>query len=236
MKRFIAILCVLVILMLGALCALCFGKPQWIDKAVLKVGDYIAEKTENNFAYQQSDAELTRIVSAQFPLQETYAPDDLVNLYEHKERSFQLARADIELRQPAFDAAQEMFLAAKADGVEGFILTSGYRTREYQQQLYEESDGSGYVNAPGESEHEYGLTFDVTAYSDSGAFADTEQFKWLSEHCWDYGFILRYPADKERITGVPYEAWHYRYVGAEAAREMKENNWCLEEYAVYRAK
>lgn len=235
MKRLISVLCVLVILMLAALYALYLGKPQWFNRLSSYVTGPVVVKTDENFPYAQSDEALTRIVSARFPLEEEYAPDDLVNLYEHKERSFQLARADIELRRPAFDAAQEMFLAAAADGVEGFILSSGYRTRDYQQTLYEES-GTGYVNAPGESEHEYGLTFDVTAYSDNGVFAETEQFAWLHEHCWEYGFILRYPEDKEALTGVPYESWHYRYVGKEAAQRMKENNWCLEEYAAYRAK
>lgn len=235
MKRLISLLCVLVILMLAALCALYFGKPHWFERLASYVTGPIVVQTNESFPYAQSDEELTHIVSARFPLAEEYTPDDLVNLYEHKERSFQLSRADLELRQPAFDAAQEMFLAAKEDGVEDFILTSAYRTRSYQQTLYEESN-TGYVNAPGESEHEYGLTFDVTTYSDSGVFADTEQFAWLCEHCWDYGFILRYPADKEALTGVPYESWHYRYVGKDAALLMRDNNWCLEEYAVYHAK
>ena len=218
MKRLISLLCVLAILMLAALCALYYGKPHWFDRIAAYVTGPVKVKVDEKFPYQQSSEELTHIVSPRFPLEEAYRPDDLVNLYEHKERSFQLAR--------------EMFLAAKADGVEGFIISSGYRTREYQQTLYEESN-TGYVNAPSESEHEYGLTFDVTAYIDFGEFADTAQFAWLSEHCWEYGYILRYPADKEKYTGVPYESWHYRYVGVEAAQEMKKNNWCLEEYAAY---
>ena len=233
MKRLISLLCVLAILMVTALAALYYGKPQWFDRIAAYVTGPVMVKVDAQFPYKQSEEELTRIISPRFPLQEAYVPDDLVNLYEHKERSFQLARADIELRKPAFDAAQEMFAAAAADGVEGFILSSGYRTREQQQTLYEESN-TGYVNAPGESEHEYGLTFDVTAYSDSGMFADTPQFAWLYAHCWEYGFILRYPEDKEALTGVPYESWHYRYVGREAALEMQRSGWCLEEYAAYR--
>ncbi|MDR2657613.1 MAG: M15 family metallopeptidase, partial [Oscillospiraceae bacterium] len=73
-----------------------------------------------------------------------------------------------------------------------------------------------------------GLAFDVTSYG--GGFENTPQFRWLSEHCWDYGFILRYPEGKEGITGIPYEPWHYRYVGAIIAREIHENGWTLEEY------
>ena len=120
--------------------------------------------------------------------------------------------------------------AAKADGVSGFILSSGYRTRERQSELYAESS-SGYVNAPGESEHELGLSFDVTARTDESSFDKTEQFRWLSAHAHEYGFVLRYPVGKESLTGVPYESWHYRYVGIDAAQTIHDNGWCLEEYA-----
>jgi D-alanyl-D-alanine carboxypeptidase len=83
---------------------------------------------------------------------------------------------------------------------------------------------------PGASEHQTGLAFDVTAYRNGGGFEDTEQFRWLKAHCSDFGFILRYPEGKEEITGIPYEPWHYRYVGVEVAREIHENGWTLEEY------
>ena len=129
------------------------GEPDWasgVRKALTRPNRRaVAVTTDETFPYRQSGDELTRIVSARFPLEEDYAPDDLINLYEHKDRGFELSRADIELRQPAYEAAQAMFTAAKADGVAGFILTSGFRTREYQQTLYEEGD-TGYVNAPGQ--------------------------------------------------------------------------------------
>ena len=63
---------------------------------------------------------------------------------------------------------------------------------------------------------------------------DTAQFKWLIEHCWDFGFILRYPKDKTNVTGIAYESWHYRYVGEEAAKIIHDNNWTLEEYCAAR--
>lgn len=62
------------------------------------------------------------------------------------------------------------------------------------------------------------------------AQADTAEQKWLMEHCWEYGFILRYPEDKQDATGIIYEPWHYRYVGKEAALAMKASGQCLEEY------
>ncbi len=177
------------------------------------------------FAQGASDVLL---VNAFRPLPDGYSADALVELYG-EERSFQLASSDIRLTREAFEAANEMFSEAQKDGVDGFILTSGYRTEEKQRELYE-SDADGTAAMPGASEHQTGLAFDVTAYRDGGGFEDTEQFRWLEEHCWDYGFLLRYPAGKEGITGIPYEPWHYRYVGVEIAREIRENGWTLEEY------
>jgi D-alanyl-D-alanine carboxypeptidase len=232
MKRFISIFCICLILALGGAAAVYCFAPGVYTRIYRKFSRPTQAPTitlDPSFQYVQSEG-LTLLVSEQFPLEEPCCPDDLVNLYEHKERSFELARADIELRKPAFEAAQEMFTQAKADGVSGFIINSGYRTRERQGELYGESD-TGYVNAPGESEHELGLTFDVTTRTDKPAFDQTEQCAWLFAHAHEYGFILRYPEGKEAITGVPYESWHYRYVGKEAAQIIHDNGWCLEEYA-----
>ncbi len=167
------------------------------------------------------------LVNASHPLPEGYTPDDLVELYGEK-RSFQLAESDIRLERSAFEAANRMFRQAKKDGVDGFILSSGYRTEAEQRALYE-ADKDGTAAEPGASEHQTGLAFDVTAYSDGG-FKDTDQFRWLKAHCWDFGFILRYPEGREDVTGIPYEPWHYRYVGETIAAAIHENGWTLEEY------
>ena len=168
------------------------------------------------------------LVNASSPLPDGYEADELIDLYGEK-RSFQLASSDIRLSREAFEAANKMFRQAKRDGVDGFILTSGYRTEDEQRALYK-NDVDGMAAMPGASEHQTGLAFDVTAYRDSGGFEETDHFRWLKKHCWDFGFILRYPAGKEEVTGVPYEPWHYRYVGAEVAQEIHENGWTLEEY------
>ena len=169
------------------------------------------------------------LVNAANPLPEGKEPEELVNLYEQK-RHFLLARSDIFLTQEAFEAANRMFRQAEDEDMNGFILTSGYRSREKQAELYL-SQQDGTAQPAGCSEHETGLAFDVTARSD-GDFEATPQFKWLSEHCWDYGFILRYPKGKEQITGIAYEPWHYRYVGEEAAKLIRDHGWTLEEYCL----
>jgi D-alanyl-D-alanine carboxypeptidase len=88
---------------------------------------------------------------------------------------------------------------------------------------------------PGASEHQAGLSVDIVTLRHqvlNDAFADTKAGKWLAEHAHEYGFILRYPKDKEEITGINYEPWHFRYVGKEAAEQIYELGCCLEEYVM----
>jgi D-alanyl-D-alanine carboxypeptidase len=179
-------------------------------------------------AITQTQSSDVLLVNASNPLPDGFAAGGLVDLYG-EERSFQLASSELRLTRETFEAANRMFEQARRDGVDGFILSSGYRTEDEQRALYK-NDEDGTAAKPGASEHQTGLAFDVTAYRDGGGFEDTEQFRWLKKHCWDFGFILRYPEGKEDVTGIPYEPRHYRYVGAEAAREIHENGWTLEEY------
>lgn len=168
------------------------------------------------------------LVNSDNPLPDDFQPEELVNLYANK-HSFRLARSDLFLERVAYEAANSLFKAAENDNMNGYTFTSCYRTREKQQEVYDASE-PGIAQLPGYSEHETGLAFDVTVRRDSVEFEDTKQFKWLIEHCWDYGFILRYPEGKEDITGIPYESWHYRYVGKDAAKFIHEYDLTLEEY------
>lgn len=128
-------------------------------------------------------------------------------------------------------------------------ICSSYRTQQDQEELFlnkvqrlmaqglseeEAYQEAGVVVAvPGTSEHQLGLAFDIVdtfdqSLTDDQAYTPTQQ--WLMEHSWEYGFVLRYPANKTEVTGIIYEPWHYRYVGDQAAREMHESGLCLEEY------
>lgn len=141
-----------------------------------------------------------------------------------------------------------MFQAADADGV-NLAVCSPYRDLNRQEWLFERKiksymkKGMSYMEAyslasqivmvPGASEHQLGLAIDIncdTYTSLDEGFADTEAGKWLAAHCYEYGFILRYPLGKEYITGVEYEPWHFRYVGKEAATAISEQGICLEEF------
>ena len=138
---------------------------------------------------------------------------------------------------------QEMFNDARAVGLSLFVR-EGYRTTKEQQQIMndkiKEYKNQGYskreakkmaeeyVAVPGTSEHQLGLSVDINA--DTTKCSSNKVYRWLDENAYKYGFVKRYPADKTDITGISNEPWHYRYVGKDAARTMKEENLCLEEY------
>ncbi|MCM1132431.1 MAG: M15 family metallopeptidase [Ruminococcus flavefaciens] len=115
------------------------------------------------------------------------------------------------------------------------IIYGSYRTKEFQQQLYdnftasEQGDDAPIVAKPGFSEHETGYAFDFSEIINYD-YQGTGNFEWLNKNGYKYGFIIRYPEDKEDITEFRYEPWHFRYVGIPHATYMTENNLCLEEY------
>jgi hypothetical protein len=130
-------------------------------------------------------------------------------------------------------ALNKMIKAAADDGITLF-LKSGYRSYETQKYLYNNyvaRDGVAaadrYSARAGHSEHQTGLAFDLNSLEQS--FGETKEGKWLAEHCHEYGFIIRYPKDKENITGYMYEPWHVRYLG-DVAEDVYESGKCLEEY------
>lgn len=148
----------------------------------------------------------------------------------------------------AYKPLCDMLAAGRKAGL-SFEICSSYRSVERQQELLDEdiddlmARGYSYKQAyaevtretmpPGFSEHATGLSFDIVSLGyqmlDSGQ-KKTEENKWLRKNCADYGFILRYPEDKEDITGISYESWHFRYVGKDIAKYITENGITLEEY------
>ena len=134
------------------------------------------------------------------------------------------------------DALKEMLSDCREAGYSPQIISS-FRTRSTQQWLYDHTANKADTAIPGHSEHECGLAADIVDAGSLGwadplidAQEDMPAQVWLMEHCQDYGFILRYPKDKEDITEIIYEPWHYRYVGKEHAAIIQENGICLEEY------
>lgn len=133
--------------------------------------------------------------------------------------------------EKAFSAMQD---AAAKDGLK-LEICSGYRTYDRQQKLYNDfcfRDGQKaadlYSARPGHSEHQSGLAIDVNTTSND-AFLKMPESAWLANHCWEYGFIIRYPEGKEDYTGYTYEASHIRFVGDDFAKKIHETGLCLEE-------
>ena len=195
----------------------------------------LAVQEESSAAPNPSDWRLT-LVNPWTPLPEGFQP--------------QLATVTggYQVDQRCAGPLEAMLAACQAAG-HAPVLCSAYRTQEMQASLYQslvtQRQAQGFslaqaqesaateVAAPGTSEHQLGLAVDIVDADYqllNHAQEDTSVQQWLLEHCWDYGFILRYPADKGDVTGIIYEPWHYRYVGREHAQAIRATGLCLEEY------
>ena len=150
---------------------------------------------------------------------------------------------NIQVEEETYGAYLELVKFFKTKNI-NIGIESAYRSFEEQQNVYDElteiygQDYADKVVAPvGTSEHHSGLAIDITIkingqYIDANAMSSEEEkiFEEIHKYLKDYGFILRYPKDKENITGYPYEPWHIRYVGKFIAKIIYENNYTLEEY------
>lgn len=149
------------------------------------------------------------------------------------------AKSGIYLVKEAKDNIERLISDAKGDGMNIRVI-SAYRSYSYQENLYNnyvKNDGvenaDTYSARPGYSEHQTGLVVDVTrAFDNFNNFENTNEYNWMLENAHNYGFILRYPKDKEDITTYSFEAWHYRYVGVELAKKIKASNLTFDEYYV----
>ena len=190
---------------------------------------------DNNFYENVEQTDTTKdtlmIVNKHYKLSDDYIPNNLV-IVESDHGYGNPIRADI------YEEFKKMYEAAKKDNVKIFIA-SPYRSISNQRELYnyylrydtvEKVDT--YSARPGHSEHHTGLAVDLIPEFglELDTFENSAGFKWMQENAHKYGFILRYPKDKEYITGYMYEPWHYRYVGIDAATIIKNENLTFEEY------
>lgn len=177
------------------------------------------------------------LVNPDHPLPEDFEAPELTELIN--DQSFDTR---------AYPYLQEMMDDARAEGYRPLICSS-FRTWDDQTWLFDrkvkscielgmapsqaQTEAAIWVAKPGTSEHQLGLAVDIVSMQYQvldDAQADTPLQQWLMAHCWEYGFILRYPEDKTDITKIGFEPWHYRYVGKEAAKAITEAGICLEEY------
>lgn len=187
----------------------------------------------------QNGENILALVNKEYVLPGSYKPQDLVR----PKVNFSFGDEDIEksyIRKEAAAALESMFDAAAKQGI-NLYAASGYRSYKRQTEVFRaetnkvgEEQAEQAVAVPGNSEHQTGLAMDIT--SENVQFRLTEEFgekpegQWLADHAYEYGYVLRYPKEKEKITGYQYEPWHFRYVGKEAAATMHQKGWTLEEY------
>lgn len=197
-----------------------------------------ARKSCNTAVFSSNDWRLV-LINKQHPI-----PED----YTFTLGSIKTIKGNMQCDERIIDELLAMMQAAKEEGV-NLAICSPYRDMNRQEILFNRKikaymdKGMSYMEAyeissqavtvPGASEHQIGLAIDIVSDTyitlDEG-FGETEAGKWLAEHSCEYGFILRYPKEKEYITSIEFEPWHFRYVGKEAAMVITEEGITLEEF------
>lgn len=174
--------------------------------------------------------EVTMLVNKYRKLEEDFEPDYLTDVPKEYAGS-----EDLRASKLAVDAFIEMAQTAEKEGL-GLVINSAYRSyqdqvdiKETYQNLYGVNYVNKYVAQPGHSEHQTGLAFDIGS-TITNVFANSEEYKWMQENAYKYGFILRFSSKGEDITGFRSEPWHYRFVGKTTAKYIYENNLTFEEY------
>ena len=225
-----------------------FVKPGWYDEngityyikddGSMATGTVTIDGTNYHFT---SAGVPILLVNPWNPVPDGYEPD-LVSL------STDISVEGSQVDRSCYDALIEMINACNSAAPRVCVVSS-YRTHEYQTNSYNrkvqsyldkgysqedaEKEAATIIAKPGTSEHQLGLAVDII---DTRLWALEEEQetlpaqKWLMEHAWEYGFVLRYPKDKINQTGIIYEPWHYRYVGKDVAKELHESGLTLEEY------
>ncbi len=204
--------------------------------------DFVADLSAYEMYMNPEDSEeYIKLINTDHPLGADYIPSDLCGVVDTRKD-----RTQNKMREYAAKALEAMFIEMRANGYTDVSVTSAYRSYDYQTQLFNNSLNSfrqyydyntayaktaAQIAIPGTSEHQSGLCADLhNLPAASQQFESQEVYKWLINHCADFGFILRYPKDKSDITGIIFEPWHYRYVGRYYAQKIMKSGLCLEEF------
>lgn len=256
----IAAIAVLLIIVAAVSAAITFGvkvaKNKKADNTSSSASSDSSSKTSSaeNVSSDESSSEETGpngldvnysvllLVNAQNPLPEDYDYEGNLTTIPTKYINGSLNQID----KDVWPYMQAMLDAAWAEGVQLYVR-SPYRSYATQKMLFQnqverclkkglsqseaEAEAATVVTRPGTSEHNTGFSADFNIAEDS--FESTPMFTWMQQHAADYGFVLRFPKDKQDKTGIVYESWHYRFVGIKTAKEMNKLNMCLEEYTEY---
>ena len=208
------------------------NNPSMDSKQIIKNVNMNLDQKKYEYTIKAKNLNTSKIlVNKYYYLDENYVPNNL------EEIDKEYSKGGIKLVKEAKEAFQELSKKARESNL-NIIAMSAYRSYQYQVTLYNnyvkqdgKEEADAYSARPGHSEHQTGLATDVYNQKETYTnFEKTEEFKWMQENAYKFGFILRFPKGKEEETGYQYESWHYRYVGKEAAKYIKENNITFEEY------
>ncbi len=182
-----------------------------------------------------ADFSMLLLVNADNPLPDNYDTEVRANLVEI-DAKYRNNNYVTQIHKDVYPYITAMVAAAQKDGV-NLKVWSPFRSYAIQKDLFQkqvnrvggdEAKAATVVARPGTSEHNTGLCADFNMASD--AFESTEMYRWMTENAEDYGFVMRYRKDKQPITGVIHESWHWRFVGINHAKQMNKLDMCLEEY------
>ncbi len=211
------------------------NKDKNLDDVIAIINTSANNEWYSNTTKTDIDKDILLLSNKFHYLDENYEPDDLVNIKNW------YAYGDTErIRDEVLNAYLSMYDQAVKNNIK-FIINSSFRSYQEQQETYDDYEATygkeyadGIAARPGFSEHQTGLALDIISPGTKGdEFDQTDTFKWLQNNAYKYGFILRYPKDKEYITGYRYESWHYRYVGIDVAKYIHDNNITFDEYYAY---
>ena len=222
-----------------------------LDTGGIMVDDFYYDSVPWNFPIDLSDMdpEMIRLANKHVFLSSDFVPSPLVTMKTRKADGNgnntnggvnKASSSEMQLQQECAEHLVDMFEAALDDGI-SLYLKSAYRSYRTQNTMYynrlKNNGGKddGWVTKPGASDHQTGLGCDVVpkSWRDKSMnekMASDPACVWMAEHCHEFGFILRYPEDKQDVTEINYEPWHMRYVGVPVATYIMENGLCLEEF------
>ena len=220
-----------------------------IEEIDLDAADYGGVAWSFPVALEDMQPEYVVLANKHYLLDKSYVPKPLVTVKQRKANKdgsnknggiLKASGGEMKLREECAAALVEMSEAARADGIY-LYLKSAYRSYQTQKTMYNnrlkknKGKDDGWVSKPGASDHQTGLGCDVVpkSWRNKGMnekMAKEKECVWMAEHCQEYGFILRYPKDKEEVTEINYEPWHMRYVGVPVATYIMENGLYLEEF------
>lgn len=210
------------------------NQDQSIQNVIAIINTKQSKEHYTNISKTDTSKKEQMLVNKYHQLGEDFIPENIVKI------STKYAYANNEIKKEVLDAYIDMWNHAKKDGIT-LIITSGYRSYQSQEKVYQnyvrsrgEKYADTYAARPGFSEHQTGLALDIFGYGTTKeTFENSDAYTWLKNNAYKYGFILRYPKEKESLTGYNYESWHYRYLGKKQATQVFNEGITYDEYYAY---